>query len=262
MIFDRIQVRPAEHAWIAACKRHDATRGCVPAPLVGQLEHLTLTALDRCIFMGWMTAEQYAVLGQYGAIGPPNRTEIDTRRLWDSAIDVLEAEMNRMVFSAPDPRVRAGGKFFYGPHGTPFMDAANAWWWTLDCLDARHGGGRENSGLRVGRPCEPDDVVNALRRLDLPPTHARTIMAWGKKRDTPPKGTAARQYWDEVMDRLTIVLREKGIIALGEPGTSQTLDALMAAFGPVPVTAASVPLDALEGEPAPVPRRRPRAATG
>jgi hypothetical protein len=54
--------------------------------------------------------------------------------------------------------------------------------------------------------------VNAVRRLNLSPVHARTVMAWGKRRDTPPANTAARQYWDEAMDRLSIVLKEKGIV--------------------------------------------------
>jgi hypothetical protein len=103
------------------------------------------------------------------------------------------------------------------------VDAANAWWWTLDCLDARAENRRENSGLRIGRPREPDDVVNALLRLNLPAPHARTIMAWGKKRDKPPKGTAARRYWDEVMTRLTPVLRDKGIVLDGEPKRVETV---------------------------------------
>ena len=118
--------------------------------------------------------------------------------------------MNRHGFSAAAAAAAAARQFFWGPRGTPFVDAANAWWWALDCLDARAENRRENAGLRIGRPCEPDDVVNALLRMDLPPTHARTVMAWGKKRDKPPAGTAARQYRDEVMARLTAGTAGKG----------------------------------------------------
>lgn len=245
---DIIQRRPAEQAWITTCKRRDLTRGVVPPPEKGQLEHLVVTALDRCVFMGWMTNAQFAVLAKYGAASGPKRTEIEARAAWDAAVDILEDEMNRIAWPAPAPRMAPGQKFFYGATGTPFVDAANAWWWTLDCLDARHSGGRENAGLRIGRPCEPDDVVNALRRLDVPPTHARTIMAWGKRRDTPPPGSAARQYWDEVMAQLTVVLRAKGIVRQDERIAT---DAVLAAFDPAPMD---------EPEPAQLgtPRRRLR----
>ena len=211
-MLDGVQRSPAEHAWIKVCRKREATRGCTPRPEIDQLEHLVITALDRCVFMGWMTAEQFATLAAHGAVGPPNRTDVVARQLWDAGVTVLEAEMNRMVFPPPPAPAAQRDNFFWGPRGTPFIDAANAWWWTLDCLDARAENRRENSGLLIGRPCEPDDVVNALLRLNLAPTHARTIMAWGKKRDKPPPNTAARQYWDEVMARLTPVLREKGIV--------------------------------------------------
>jgi len=213
---DGIQRSAAEHAWIKVCRGREMTRGQVPRPETGQLEHLVVSALDRCIFMGWMTGEQFAVLATHGGVGPPNRTDAVARQLWESGVAVLEAEMNRMVFPPPPPPAAQRDGFFWGPRGTAFADAANAWWWALDCLDARAENRRENTGLRIGRPCEPDDIVNALLRMNLPKTHARTIMAWGRKRDKPPKGTGARQYWDEVMARLTPVLQDKGIVR-GDP---------------------------------------------
>ena len=66
--------------------------------------------------------------------------------------------------------------------------------------------------MKVGRPCDPDDVVNSMRRLELPPVHCRTVVAWGKKRIEPHDGTDARRLWDEAMARLDAVLREKGIV--------------------------------------------------
>jgi hypothetical protein len=230
---DGIRRSPAEHAWIKVCRGREAsraqrvsgtTRGSLPRPEPDQLEHLVISALDRCVFMGWMTGGQFAVLVTHGGVGPPNRTEVTARHLWETGVGVLEAEMNRMVFPPPPPRAAQRDGFFWGPRGTPFVDAANAWWWTLDCLDARAENRRENSGLRIGRPCEPDDVVNALLRLNLPATHARTIMAWGKKRDKPPAGTGARQYWDEVMMRLTPVLQDKGIVRADEQAIRRRIE--------------------------------------
>jgi hypothetical protein len=210
-MLDALSHRPAEHAWIKTCKLR-AARGEPRRPVMDPLEHLTLTALDRCVFLGWITPAGFAVLAKYGANGPPDQTDTAARQEWDGAIDVLQAEMYRLVFPPPTPKVPPRDGFFWGPRGTPFANAANAWWWALDCLEARAEGARDQNTMRIGRPCEPDDVVNALRRLDLSAIHARTVMAWGKRRDTPPANTAARQYWDEVMARLTVALREKGIV--------------------------------------------------
>ena len=209
-LFDAVRRRPAEYAWMNACAAHERARTFgVPAEY-DQLGHLTVTALDRCVFLGRIGASQLAILMKHGASGPP-RADGAARRVWDAAIDILESEMNRIVYPPPAPLDRPR-TFFYGTNGTPFVDAANAWWWTLDCLDARHENRGENSGLRIGRPCEPDDVVNALRRLELSPIHARTVIAWGKRRTEPREDSDARRFWDEAMARLTEVLRAKGIV--------------------------------------------------
>jgi hypothetical protein len=133
-------------------------------------------------------------------------------------------------------RRRAGltaGKFFYGVHGTPFVDAANAWWWTLDCLDARAEGMRATASLRIGRPCEPDDVVNAMRRLDLPALHAKTVMSWGRQRTEPPEGSEARRLWDEVMERLTRVLQARGIVRSEPAGPLALMDVPLTGLRPI-----------------------------
>jgi hypothetical protein len=180
-MLDAISHRPAEHAWIRTCKQRKAARGEPQLPVMDSLEHLTLTALDRCVFLGWITPAGFAALAKYGADGPPDRTDAAVRQEWDGAIDMLQTEMYRLVFPPPAPAEPPRDEFFWGPRGTPFADAANAWWWTLDCLEARAEGARDQNTMRIGRPCEPDDVVNALRRLDLSPVHARTVMAWGKR---------------------------------------------------------------------------------
>jgi hypothetical protein len=74
--------------------------------------------------------------------------------------------------------------------------------------------------------------VNVMRRLDLSPTHARTVMSWGKKGDEPPKGTAARQYWDEVMRLLTPILQAKGIVRPAMPADLEVIDAMAKLMSP------------------------------
>ena len=219
-MFETVRRRPAEYAWIGTCAAHERARTFGAPVEYDQLGHLTVTALDRCVFLGRIGASQLAILVKHGVSGPP-RADGAARQAWDGAIDILESEMNRIVYPPPAPLDRPR-TFFYGTNGTPFVDAANAWWWTLDCLDAREENRRENSGLRIGRPCEPDDVVNALRRLELSPIHARTVIAWGKRRTEPPEGSEARRFWDEAMARLTEVLRAKGIVQRDPPREVET----------------------------------------
>ena len=138
-------------------------------------------------------------------------------------MDVLELDMD--LTESPTPR------FFYGVQGTPFVDAAEAWFWTLDCLEARATGSKGCASLKLGRPCDPDDVVNAMRRLDLPKVHARTVMAWGQKRTAPPAGSDALRLWNQVMKRLTITLQAKSIVRM--PASDLVLvDALLAGIDP------------------------------
>lgn len=114
----------------------------------------------------------------------------------------------------PDPpRITAGR-----PRTLPFRDAAEAWFWTMAALRARHDGARTNRNPgAVPRPCEPDDVVKCLdqlyrqRRIDL--AHARILRIWGE-RGTPPGPTARgdTRLWREAMDGLDGKLRAKGIV--------------------------------------------------
>ena len=104
----------------------------------------------------------------------------------------------------------------------PFHSAEEAWFWTMAALTARREGARytANQG-RIGRPCEPDDIVKCLdalyrhRRIGL--THARIMRIWGERRASPnPAHTRERgdwRLWREAMDRLEGQLRIKGIVA-------------------------------------------------
>lgn len=142
-------------------------------------------------------------------------------------MDVLELDID--LTESPRPR------FFYGVQGTKFADAAEAWFWTLDCLEARADGSKACASLKLGRPCDPDDVVNAMRRLDLPKVHARTVMAWGKKRTAPPAGSDALRLWNEVMERLTITLQAKGIVRTPASSDLELVDALLTGIDLAPV---------------------------
>jgi hypothetical protein len=103
----------------------------------------------------------------------------------------------------------------------PFRSAEEAWIWTMAALTARRDGARytANKG-KIGRPCDPDDVVRSLdalyrqRRIDL--LHARILRIWGE-RGTAPDPTHAMEkadwtLWKEALDRLEWSLRIKGIV--------------------------------------------------
>ena len=111
------------------------------------------------------------------------------------------------------------------PGTVPFDDAAQAWFWTVASLAARHGAGLGrgtqggHGGVRIARPCDPDDVIRALdllyRRGGIGPTHARVLRRWGERFTAPaPGGTSAEDalLWSEAMAQLDGVLRPKGIV--------------------------------------------------
>lgn len=101
---------------------------------------------------------------------------------------------------------------------TPFRSAEDAWFWTIGALRARHEGARRD-GPSMPRPCEPDDVVRCLdglyrrRRIDL--GHARVLRTWGERQMAPAsclgRGGECR-LWQEAMERLDPILRQKGIV--------------------------------------------------
>ena len=103
----------------------------------------------------------------------------------------------------------------------PFRSAEEAWIWTMAALVARRDGARytANQG-KIGRPCDPDDVVRSLdalyrqRRIDL--LHARILRVWGE-RGMPPDPTHATEradwkIWKEALERLEWPLRVKGVV--------------------------------------------------
>jgi hypothetical protein len=110
----------------------------------------------------------------------------------------------------------------HGPEVQPFESAEDAWLWTMAALIARREGARytANKG-RVGRPCDPDDVVKCLdglyrqRRIEL--AHARILRIWGERQIPPSLAVAVEchdhRLWVEALERLEWPLRVKGIVA-------------------------------------------------
>ncbi len=118
--------------------------------------------------------------------------------------------------------VRAKPGFTHAGEVRPFASAEEAWLWTMAALRARRDGARYTANRgRVGRPCEPDDVVRCLdalyqrRRVDL--VHARVLRAWGGRQMAPNPAYATERadfrLWREALDRLEWPLRVKGIVA-------------------------------------------------
>ena len=101
----------------------------------------------------------------------------------------------------------------------PFRSAEEAWFWTMGALQARREGASRSSGVKIARPCEPDDVVRCLdrlyrtRRIEL--AHARVLRNWGERQMPPAQRNGAGMecaLWREAMERLDPALRAKGII--------------------------------------------------
>ncbi len=101
-----------------------------------------------------------------------------------------------------------------------FQSAEEAWFWFIRAQRARREGLRHaGSGLMV-RPCESDDVylaaVHLMRAGVIGKAHLRVLLTYGGK-DRPPDPRVrdeawAARLWDEALDRMTTVLRRKGIV--------------------------------------------------
>ena len=110
----------------------------------------------------------------------------------------------------------------YSERVQPFRSAEEAWIWTMAALVARRDGARytANKG-KIGRPCDPDDVVKSLDalfrqcRIDL--LHARILRIWGERGTAPDPRHALEKadwkLWQEALERLEWPLRVKGIVA-------------------------------------------------
>ena len=106
----------------------------------------------------------------------------------------------------------------------PFIDAESAWFWFMRCHRLRVEGAMLSEGSSGGgdqaRPCEPDDlyrsVMGLYRRGVLRRAHLKVLEGYGLRERSPDRRCRAEErdamLWDEALDRLTTVLRTKGII--------------------------------------------------
>ncbi len=103
----------------------------------------------------------------------------------------------------------------------PFFDAEEAWFWFMRSQRARLEGAKMRSGeADVVRPCDPDDLYRAVMALVskrvLGRYHLKVLASFGIN-ECAPDPRVREQYrasclWDEALDRLTTVLRKKGIV--------------------------------------------------
>jgi hypothetical protein len=103
----------------------------------------------------------------------------------------------------------------------PFIDAEEAWFWFMRSERARREGARlSEDASNETRPCEPDDMyrmVMALRqRQRLGDAHLRVLLHYGWRECPPDMRVRDEQHalslWCEALDRLTTVLKAKGIV--------------------------------------------------
>ena len=103
----------------------------------------------------------------------------------------------------------------------PFVDAEEALFWFVRAQQARDDGARIQRGLaEIIRPCDPDDIYRAIKELAMRqlirPRHLEVLQVYGALMRAPDKRCEEEvqdfTFWDEALDRLTTILRQKEII--------------------------------------------------
>ncbi|MEQ8392371.1 MAG: hypothetical protein RIG26_04145 [Thalassospira sp.] len=106
---------------------------------------------------------------------------------------------------------------------TPFSSARQAWFWFVRCQTARIEGARVIADAsEVVRPCDPDDVYNAVMRLKHDGTlwdrHLQVLEYYGLvEREPDPRDRregAKYDLWQQALDALETVLIKRGIVEL------------------------------------------------
>ena len=104
---------------------------------------------------------------------------------------------------------------------TPFGSAEEAWFWFVRCQKVRREGAQLAGGGALSRPCDPDDIYRAIvqlqRRGIVSGGHLTVLGIFGLAGRPPDArcGDEARaaRLWAEALDRLSTILRDKGIVA-------------------------------------------------
>ena len=103
----------------------------------------------------------------------------------------------------------------------PFSTAEEAWFWYVRCQNARRDGARfENRAGAFCRPCEPDDLYRAVKRLALKRIigreHLEVLSHFGFQERAPDPRCREEEkpfaVWDEALDRLSSILKAKEIV--------------------------------------------------
>ena len=109
-----------------------------------------------------------------------------------------------------------------------FDSAEEAWFWFMQCHEARLAGARVRAGVGlVPRPCEPLDVIRVVDRLyrqrRLLSDHIRVLAHYGRRAMAPEPDRSTEQraavIWAEAFERIAPALRRKGILADPPPST-------------------------------------------
>lgn len=103
----------------------------------------------------------------------------------------------------------------------PFSNSEEAWFWFVRCQRVRHEGARMDRMSAIARPCDPDDIYRAVKGLAkarrIGRRHLEALVEYGRREVSPdPRSVeeqVAARLWAEALDRLTTVLRRKGIVA-------------------------------------------------
>lgn len=108
---------------------------------------------------------------------------------------------------------------------TPFSSARQAWFWFVRCQTARIEGARVVADAgEVVRPCDPDDVYNAVMRLKQAGTlhdkHLQVIEYFGLVEREPdprdPREKGKDGLWRHAMAALENALVSRGIVKRGK----------------------------------------------
>lgn len=103
----------------------------------------------------------------------------------------------------------------------PFSSSEEAWFWFVRSQKARNDGARFERGMeRVARPCYPDDVYRAVKKLAerklIGAQHLKVLNSFGmlERPPDPCFREEERQFqlWDEALDRLSTELKNKKIV--------------------------------------------------
>jgi ADP-dependent phosphofructokinase/glucokinase len=129
---------------------------------------------------------------------------------------------------------------------TLFASAGQAWFWFVRCQAARIEGARVVADAGdVTRPCDPDDIYNAVMRLwrggEIGQAHLQVLEYYGAVERVPDPRVIEEQrkavLWDEALAALGNVLIRRNIVdpdgaALAEDAENDTDQEMQGDFTP------------------------------